>query len=277
MNPLKKLLPFAWRHQLRRLWWALRPAFAGLRAGLPVDRLAPSFLILGAQKGGTTTLYDALCQHPHVARAVIKEVHFFNDHWARGENWYRAHFPYSRPGDIRITGEATPEYLDHPEAPARVKSLLPDAKFIVLLRDPVRRTLSHHLHTYLRRREKLPLHEALRAEEQRLAAEGDWGQAHKFFSYVRRSFYAEQLARWFKHFPRDQFYICRSEDFFADPQKTYGEILVFLGLPPHTPHIGKLNANGETAILAIPPDLPAKFEKPNADLVSLLGPQFRWP
>ena len=100
----------------------------------------PDFLVLGAQKGGTTTLQQLLSQHPGIFLPPKKEVHYFSKHWEQPTAWYAAHYvdadPKQRCGDI------TPYYLFHPEAPKRIHSLLPDAQLIVLLRDPVERALS---------------------------------------------------------------------------------------------------------------------------------------
>ncbi|HEX9782521.1 MAG TPA: hypothetical protein VGA56_07280, partial [Opitutaceae bacterium] len=103
----------------------------------------PDFIILGAQKAGTTSLYAYLLEHPQVLPARKKEVHYFDLRYERGERWYRSHFPSQRAMQARgrslgnrvITGEATPYYLFYPRAPERVASVVPNAKFIVLLRD----------------------------------------------------------------------------------------------------------------------------------------------
>src|SRR5919108_6081357 len=103
----------------------LRPILVPLRTLDAGRRSLPDFVILGAQRAGSTTLYRALIAHPQVRRALLKEVHFFDLNYHRGLRWYRAHFPYRSPG--RITGEASPYYLYHPHAPKRVARDLPDA------------------------------------------------------------------------------------------------------------------------------------------------------
>ena len=115
-------------------------------------RILPRYLIIGAQKSGTTTLYEYLNQHPAVARSFIQEVHFFDLNFARGLEWYRAHFPtYLRREYVRsrrrmelITGEASAYYLFHPLVCARVRETLPDVRLIVVLRDPVERAWAHY-------------------------------------------------------------------------------------------------------------------------------------
>ena len=116
--------------------------------------LGPDFLIIGTQRGGTTSLYDYLSEHPCIAGAVKKEIEFFDLNYHRGIGWYRAHFPsvlerlYARRARGRklVTGEATPYYLFHPHAPRRMQEAAPESRLIILLRNPVERAYSHYWH-----------------------------------------------------------------------------------------------------------------------------------
>ena len=99
----------------------------------------PDFLGIGTQKGGTTYLHALLQHHPQIFLATPKEQHFFSLHWQRGEQWYADQFAQAE--SHQCCGEVTPYYLFHPEVPQRIKSQLPAAKLIVLLRDPVERAL----------------------------------------------------------------------------------------------------------------------------------------
>ncbi len=116
------------------------------------SRRLPDFIILGAQRAGTSSLYYYLSQHPQILPAVRKELHFFDDHYRRGLGWYRSQFP-TRGARGTITGEATPYYLSHPHAPARIQRLLPQARLIVLLRNPVERAISHYFFEVSHQRE----------------------------------------------------------------------------------------------------------------------------
>ena len=117
-------------------------------------RLLPDFLIIGTQRGGTTSLYHYLQAHPCIRPASTKEVHFFDTKFHKGLAWYRGHFPTRIEqssvnrlhGHSLMTGEATALYLFHPHAPKRVAKALPFVKLIVLLRNPVDRALSHYYH-----------------------------------------------------------------------------------------------------------------------------------
>src|SRR5579863_6754349 len=124
-----------------------------VRAASSRIRLLPDFMIIGTQKGGTTSLYNYLIDHPNISSIFKKEPHFFDFNFYKGVSWYRAHFPsllekyYSERvhGQKFITGEASPYYLYHPLVPQRIKETMPTAytKFIVLLRNPIDRAYSH--------------------------------------------------------------------------------------------------------------------------------------
>lgn len=256
-------------------------------------RILPSFLIIGAQRAGTTTFFSDLCQHTHVARPVGKELHFFNyDYW-RGIDWYRSFFPTAasrriarlRGGDL-VAGEATPYYLFHPAVPSRVAESLPDAKLIVLLRNPVDRAYSHYQKMCRMGFERLSFEEALAAEEERLAGAEERLAAdpryrhdhHRRHAYLARGHYADQLERWYAHFPRDQILVLLAEEYFARPQETHALTLDFLGLPrqelarqhhykppPYEPLAPTLRAS-----------LEQRFARSNARLALLLGREV-WP
>ena len=131
-------------------------------------RLLPDFLISGAQRGGTTSLYNYLQAHPCFELPTTKELHFFDRKFHRGLAWYRAHFPtylekcfaQRIQGRAFLTGEATPNYLFHPLVSRRVAEVLPRVKLIVLLRNPVDRAFSHYHHILDLGYEHLPFAEA---------------------------------------------------------------------------------------------------------------------
>ena len=188
----------------------------------------PDFLGLGTQKGGTTTLHWLLAQHQQVHLPECKEVQFFTQHHHQGEGWYRSHFEKASP--LQRCGEITPFYLFHPEAPGRIQALLPQAKLIVLLRDPVERAISHYFHARKRGFEPLELEKAFAAEPSRLAS-GDPFSFQKH-SYISRSRYLEQLDRYEALFPRHQLLILRSEDLFQHVEQIWPRLLEFLDLDP---------------------------------------------
>jgi hypothetical protein len=257
-------------------------------------RVLPDFVIIGAQKCGTSSLYRYLAAHPSVAPAARKEVHYFDWGYQRGLNWYRAHFPTAvyRTAFQTITGrplyvgEASPYYLFHPYVPARMKKLLPAAKLIVLLRDPVERALSSYQHQVRRKRESLPFLEAMAAEPERLAPEIERmardetynSTVHRHLSYLARGEYADQLASWLDVYPRQQLLVIRSEDFFDDTAGIFAQVLAFLDLPAWLPSTFRQFNAAEYPDMdpAIRRGLVEYFAPHNERLHQLLGRDFRW-
>ena len=210
-------------------------------------RLLPDFLIIGAQKGGTTSLYRYLQQHPYFASALRKEIHYFDVNFAQGVDWYRSHFKsvlykqYIKQIHRQeiVTGEASPYYLFHPHAPQRVFDLIPQVKLIVMLRNPVDRAYSQYNHQVKRGFETLSFEEAIKAEPQRLQGEQEQILAdvnydsfnHPNYSYLARGIYVDQLQLWMSIFPQEQFLIIDSREFFRDTEKVFQKVLNFLDLP----------------------------------------------
>jgi hypothetical protein len=197
----------------------------------------PAFIGLGTQKGGTTSLQRLLADHPGVFLPPVKEVQFFSLHHGRGVAWYAHHFAAA--GAHQCCGDITPYYLFHPAAPQRLQALLPSARLVLLLRDPVERALSGLFHSIRLGLEPLPPDQALAAEAGRLAGAEDQllaglGQhhSHQVHSYCSRSRYELQLERYEALFPAEQLLILRSEDFFSDPAPLWRQLLAFLELEP---------------------------------------------
>jgi len=223
----------------RRHLAARKALFAGRRATAPL-RTLPDFLIIGAQRSGTTSLFNWLTSRPDVGRPFKKEVHYFDLNYHRGLGWYRSHFPIRRKG--RISGESTPYLLLHPLAPDRAARDLPETRFVVVLREPVERAISAYWH----RRQRLAgrgepidesLEEALERESEAVdvlgerVARGEVSLEHMAYSFVRRGEYAPQLERWFAAVGRDRVLVLEAERLGADP--AYAERVVeWLGLPP---------------------------------------------
>jgi Sulfotransferase domain len=266
-----------------------RPARAVLRNAVwtygratSFARPLPDFLILGAQKAGTTALYAYLRWHPGLTGPAWKEVSYFDRHYRRGARWYRGHFPL-RPGD-RVVGEASPGYLFHPLAPSRVKATVPEARLIALLRDPVDRALSHYHHEVALGREPLTFEQAIeaepertRGEEERLSREPDYF-SHTWwdYTYLARGRYAEQLERWLAVFPREQLLVLASDELAAEPGQTFARVLEFLGAPGHD--LESYPRVYEQSYGEMQPDtrrrLAEYFAEPNRRLYELLGRDF---
>jgi len=262
------------RAQYRRLTSALR--------GLPAT------LIIGAQRSGTTSLFNYLVRHPDVLPPLGKEVHYFDLHYGRGLEWYRSCFPYR--GQLRgrsITLDASPYYLAHPLAPERAAGLLPRVKLVALLRNPIDRALSHYQHEVRHGWETLSFEEAIEQEAERLAGEEErlrqdpdyYSFNHHRYSYAHRGLYLMQLQRWLEHFPRSQLLILQSEWLFRDPAAATAAVHEFLGLPPYRLEQYKPFYEGKYA-REMPAELREKlaayFAPHNAELFRWLGKEFDW-
>src|SRR5919204_149042 len=156
---------------------AVKAVYVGARMLQAGSRPLPDFLVIGAQRCGTTSLYRYLEKHPNVIGASpSKGVHYFDMNAERSLRWYRAHFPTERrrrqAGSGAVTGEASPYYLFHPRGPDRVRAAVPDARLIAMLRDPVDRAYSQYQQEYARGFEDAETFErALELEPARLAGE----------------------------------------------------------------------------------------------------------
>jgi len=216
-------------------------------------RSLPDFIIVGAQKSGTTSLYKYLLSHPNIIgihhqrpdgkTTWGKEVHYFGSNFDRPEWWYRFHFPLKSTlsRENAITGEASPEYLYHPHAAERIASLIPGVKIIILLRDPVDRAISSYWHQVRKGVENLSIEEAFRKETERIRSDKlkmkynslYFGHNHKHLSYLDKGIYVTQVEKYFQHFDRNQILIIPSRDLFDDTQHVYNCVLHFIGLEPH--------------------------------------------
>jgi hypothetical protein len=269
------------KRPLRRLRADFRELTGPLR-GLP------SLLILGAQRSGSTSLFNYLVQHPDVLPPLGKEIHYFDLHYQRGLNWYRGRFPYAhRLRGGTLTLDASPYYLLHPLAPERAARLLPGAKLVALLRNPVERALSHYQHEVRGGRESLPFERAIEQEAERLSGEEErlrsdptyYSFNHHRYSYVRRGRYLEQLRRWVQHFPRSQLLVLQSERLFADPVGVTATVHEFLGVRPHRLEHYKPFLHGayDRAMPAgVRTRLVEYFEPHNRELYDWLGKEFDW-
>ena len=218
-------------------------------------KMMPSFIIIGAQRCGATSLFENLIQHPSIKKPISKDIHFFDNYYGTydlGFGWYRGHFPTNIFGVVKdnkgdptiITGEATPHYMFHPWCPKRVKDALPDIKLIAVLRNPVERAYSHYQQSVKMGYETLSFREALSKENFRLKGEKEkilsdpdyYSLHHNRFSYLSGGIYLLQLKRWRKLFPKKQMLILRSEDLFYDLFSVYDKVLEFLQLPKHRIH-----------------------------------------
>lgn len=255
----------------------------------------PDFYIIGAAKCGTTSLYQYLIRHPSVNPGIGKELHYFEELYYRGENWYRACFPFKlqklfsklNHNEIMISGDSTPRYIDHPLVPDRINKLTPNAKFIVMLRNPVDRAFSHYNMNIKHKYEKLSFEDAIESEPDRIKGEleemkktGKVSHKYYLYAYLDRGIYVKRIKEWMKIFPKKNFLIIRSEDFFENPSIHYKQALEFLNLSKYELEQYGTHMKGRYKEKQIDSKTVEKLEsffKPHNDELSLfLKRDFNW-
>ncbi|MDH3462175.1 MAG: sulfotransferase domain-containing protein [Acidimicrobiia bacterium] len=292
-DSLKLIIPLRARRWLVQTRLAARQWTAG-------SRLVPDFVIIGCQRGGTSSLYRYLGSHPEIGPSLRKETEYFTVNYPMGERWYRAHFPLAlRRRWAKLLGrkllvfEATPDYLVDPRAPERCHRLLPDAKIVMLLREPAERALSHFHHNIRLGLESETFQFALENEADRIADDlvklGDPSHqrerfnAFRRYTYVERGRYADQLERWLDHYPSEQVLVLESESFFGDPAAVLEQIEDFVGakrwLPAEFRNYSYLE-RGVTGHSKVPPDLlqflDDRFLDSNQRLREMLDVELEW-
>ena len=255
-------------------------------------RALPDFVIFGASKSGTTSLYDYLGAHPLVVPCRAKELHFADrpHNAARGQRWYRSWFPLrstlarvgrSQGADRARCGEATPAYLAVSGSAARLRAVVPDVALVALLREPGERAWSHYR---MRERDGADAAGFLAAIEAEAAELADgWvplrDRRALQHGLLRQGHYAEELAEWYDCFTADQILLVRSEDLFTEPARTYGVICRHLGLPDAAlPTFPVANAGRRSDLPSSARGwLDAHFAEPNARLAELTRGAIHWP
>ena len=268
-------------------------------------RPLPDFLVIGAKRGASTSLYHHLLRHEqvvplfprpeHLPKAThTKGVHYFDSNYERGERWYRSHLPSQRSrqavaraiGLTVVTGEASPYYLFHPLAPPRAAALLPNVRLIAQLRDPVERTFSHWKERRRAGMEPLSFVDALAAEDERIGQEAErllddpcaGHYAHEQQSYARQSEYVTSVRRWLEHYPSSQLLVVTTEAYVHDSQAVLDDVCDHLGLRQRElPGAERLNATrADDLAPQVRTRLEARFAPYNDQLERLLGRPLPW-
>ena len=273
---MKNILLKIWRLLKKPVYWISSPW-----------RKLPDFIIIGVQKGGTSSLFSYLEQHPQLRLSREKEVHYFDLNYWKPYFVYKSYFPIK--SNKYLTGEASPYYIFHPKVPQRIKQHLPNTKLILMLRDPVERALSHYNMEFRKGKEDIEtFNQAINIEQERLEGERNKiisggnsynSFSHQTYSYLSRGKYYEQLAWWFEYFPRDQFCIIKSEDFFINPKETLKQIYDFLGIDTKYPdnlspqNVGHYPKELDEQILEYCRNY---FQEDSIRLKELIGEDFHW-
>ena len=238
----------------------------------------PDFVVLGTQKGGTSFFYRLLTEHPLVRGAAAKELHFFDNKFAEGVGWYRRCFSESEQvdGQRTITGEASPSYLFNPQVPERMARIVPEARLIALLRNPVDRAYSHYQMEVRRGKEARSFEEA--TEEEMISAEGEENALDVRYAYLTRGLYADQLERFSFFANRDRLLVVKSENLFTRRLEVLERVIAFLGLPPFESTLAP--PAGNTTYEPMDPGtrqhLEGFFAPHNERLYDLLNTDFGW-
>ena len=179
--------------------------------------MLPTFVVIGAPKAGTTSLHRYLAAHPQVFMSEPKELHFFvrDRGWRRGLGWYEERFASA--GDALARGESSPGYAlapHWPSMPGRMAEVLPDARLVYLVRDPVERAISHFAQQWRMGKERKPIVRALLENP----------------LYLDGSRYAFQVERYLRHYPGERILILRAEDLLRDRRETVRRVLRFVGV-----------------------------------------------
>ena len=212
-------------------------------------RVLPDVFLIGVQKGGTTSLYDYLVQHPNILPGFKKAPKFFDHNYYRGTMWYRAHYPtffkFFKNGEVCRDFhliDASQDTIYHPISAERISKLIHSnsPRFVVMFRNPVDRAFSHYQHRVRIGEENLSFEDAIKSEPERISnirerlINGNENiPLYNFlnYSYLARGLYAQQIEIWFNHFPRENFLLLNSEDFFSNPETGYLKVLDFLKIP----------------------------------------------
>jgi len=258
----------------------LRTILFHSRALFGLNGADPDFLIIGAQKSGTTSLFRYITQSPQFIRSAGKELHYFDRKYDRPFSYYRRQFP-RRSGD-RFTGEASPSYLFFDFVSERVATHLPDIKIIATLRNPIDRALSQFNHNKLRDRfMQVDGREITTFEEHvehnlamDMASEKSLDDLKNFY-IVERGFYQDQIENWLGHFGPGQFHFIDFDALTGNPQGEVDRLMQFLGRPRYDLASAKQFNSGGGYSRAVAPDTLAAltdlYRRKNAGLSALVG------
>ena len=237
---------------------------------------APNFIIIGASKCGTTSLFFYLSQHPQILIPHKKEIDFFNRNFHLGVSWYLAQFPAVADTEF-ITGEASPSYMSNPLVRARIKQLFPNTKIIMMLRNPVERTISEYYHAVNRDLEQRSLLEIIETEREIVATQPR-SEVMAQFGYLFNSIYLDKIAQWQTDFSPENILIIDSESFFEQTDRVMQQVWQFLGLPAiaSSQHI-RYNVGSYSPISPkIERELQEFFAPYNRELAAYLNRSFNW-
>ena len=264
--------------------------FYGITASL---RILPDFLVIGVGRGGTTSCFHYLSQHPSIIGSAYDEIGFFDENFHLGLNWYRSMFPtkFLKKKIVKkfgkcLTYDVTPAYIRKPWVARRIKELFPEIKLIVLLRNPVDKAYSHYHSSIKSGVQKYSFEEMVeediktfqKFENTNSIIDDEYFRNYIEKSLLGRGIYAQQLKIWFELFDPKQILILTSEELSTETNKVMNKIFRFLDLPDYEiPDIVKRSTGNYTKMkMDTRKKLISFFSKYNQDLFKLLNREFDW-
>ena len=278
-----------------RLWLLDNPDFNPYRFSLKRAyrimtnqlRVLPDFVVIGGTKSGTTSLHYYLIQHPGIISE--RNVHFFEYMQTNSIEWYRAHFPTKAYKNFKklTVGEQTATYLFHPLIPKRIHTTIPNAKLIVVLRNPVDRAYSNYKHQVREGIEKRTFEDAIKSELKRIEIcknnpeykikNNDFNN-NVVFSYLRHGIYVDFIKAWMKFFTKEQFLILPTYELNNNRVKFLKQVFDYLNVPNFEINDIKRQNVGEYKKLdkSTRKFLVDYYRPHNERLFELLGKKFEW-
>lgn len=270
-------------------WLIIKQKFRGITSPL---RVLPDFIIIGAMKSGTTSLYYNISQHSNIYEAAYDEIGFFDDNFDLGLLWYKSMFPSIFKKKISkfknkefLTGEDTPFYFWKENAVNRIQKILPNVKLILILRNPIDRAYSNYTDKINRGTETTEFDEVVKNEIAFIQNKSSKLKKNNLLTdiitepaYLAKGIYVKQLELWTKKFPLEQIHILSTEKMAKDPFKTLENVFEFLEISKESIKIPELRKkkeyspmNSETRKLLI------EFFKPyNEELYKMINQRFEW-
>lgn len=256
-------------------------------------RALPDFIIIGASRSGTTSLYYNMSKHPNISPGAEKASSFFDKNFERGLSFYKSHFPVKPSSNLNkdgkftfVTGEATTTYLLNPLTAERISDTIPNVKLIAILRNPIDRAFSHFNYHLTRGESKFQSFEEAINYEKKLIKLGNFKKNifenkeidYRFCSYLSEGLYVERLEPYLENFSKDQIMIIKYEDYITHEKNVLNKIFNFLNLPVYDiSNLSKLNSvNYENINEDTKRNLQDFFKPYNEKLIEKFGPDIRW-
>lgn len=237
----------------------------------------PEFAVIGVHKGGTTSLYSYLIEHPRIIAPIKKEMDFWSWKFNGSVDWYKSHFPPIPAQGNFLTGEASPSYFDYREAPSRLFNAFPNIKLVLLLRNPVDRAVSQYYHWIRLNWDNRSMEEAFNSDLEKLIV-GKIDVWRKELNYLARGVYIEFVREWLRVFPREQLLVLSSEEFYQNTAESMEKVFDFLGLSVH--HLPEYKAFNPGKYAPISESMRRRlndfFQPHNQRLEEYLGMAFNW-